>query len=326
MFFERTCETVEENLKNSSKMVRDAIENLRANPEEKKDEPEAEIDIDQWLVAQKFAVQSLAEEGFYYKSELDTNRNRNSKAKIKAIRKDISILSSSLPDGIFVRVDEDSLDMIKVLIIGPRGTPYENGCFFFDLYLPPDYPQVNPKMIFLTTGSHAYRFNPNLYNEGKICISLLWTWSGPGWDPETSTLLQLLVSIQALVFVDYPIENEPSYESRALDPDSLAYNKGLHHGTLLYAMMDHLNGNDPSTPKCFQDIVRAHLYQKRDEIRRQLERWEAEDANAADYCGYFSWVNSLRGKVWADIKAEMLETLNTLELPKLTFQDDEDDE
>ena len=45
------------------------------------------------------------------------------------------------------------------------------------------------------------RFNPNLYNCGKVCLSLLGTWSGPGWDPKTSTLLQVLISIQSLIMV-----------------------------------------------------------------------------------------------------------------------------
>jgi ubiquitin-protein ligase len=36
---------------------------------------------------------------------------------------------------------------------------------------------------------------------GKVCLSLLGTWSGPGWDPKRSTLLQVLVSIQSLIMV-----------------------------------------------------------------------------------------------------------------------------
>ena len=35
------------------------------------------------------------------------------------------------------------------------------------------------------------RFNPNLYNCGKVCLSLLGTWSGPGWVPGESTILQV---------------------------------------------------------------------------------------------------------------------------------------
>ena len=42
------------------------------------------------------------------------------------------------------------------------------------------------------------RLNPNLYEDGKVCVSLLGTWNGRGtetWTPN-SNLLQLLVSIQ----------------------------------------------------------------------------------------------------------------------------------
>jgi hypothetical protein len=43
---------------------------------------------------------------------------------------------------------------------------------------------------FLTTGGGSVRFNPNLYNGGDVCLSLLGTWPGPGWQPGQSTLLQ----------------------------------------------------------------------------------------------------------------------------------------
>ena len=44
---------------------------------------------------------------------------------------------------------------------------------------------------FLTTGGGKVRFNPNLYECGKVCLSLLGTWSGPSWNPAVSTLLQV---------------------------------------------------------------------------------------------------------------------------------------
>ena len=44
---------------------------------------------------------------------------------------------------------------------------------------------------FLTTGGGTVRFNPNLYHCGKVCLSLLGTWSGPSWQPGISTLLQV---------------------------------------------------------------------------------------------------------------------------------------
>jgi len=39
---------------------------------------------------------------------------------------------------------------------------------------------------------------------GKVCLSLLGTWAGPGWNPAKSTLLQVLVSIQSLILVPIP--------------------------------------------------------------------------------------------------------------------------
>lgn len=39
-----------------------------------------------------------------------------------------------------------------------------------------------------TTGHGKVRFNPNLYNCGKVCLSLLGTW-GDNWIANFSTIL-----------------------------------------------------------------------------------------------------------------------------------------
>lgn len=49
-----------------------------------------------------------------------------------------------LADGIFVRVYEDRMDLLRAVIAGAYGTPYQDGLFFFDFHLPPDYPSVPP--------------------------------------------------------------------------------------------------------------------------------------------------------------------------------------
>ena len=66
----------------------------------------------------------------------------------------------------------------------------------------------------MTTGGGTVRFNPNLYANGKVCLSLLGTWSGEPWMPQKSTLLQVLVSILAMIFVSKPYFNEPGYQSQ----------------------------------------------------------------------------------------------------------------
>lgn len=44
----------------------------------------------------------------------------------------------------FLRVDSNRIDVMQVIIVGPTGTPYANGCFLFDIYCPPEYPKAPP--------------------------------------------------------------------------------------------------------------------------------------------------------------------------------------
>jgi hypothetical protein len=63
----------------------------------------------------------------------------------------------------------------------------------------------------LASRPHSPTPTPSLtrsYREGKVCLSLLGTWSGPGWVPGTSTLSQVLLSIQGQILVSQPYANE----------------------------------------------------------------------------------------------------------------------
>lgn len=100
-------------------------------------------------------------------------------------------------------------------------TPYAHGLFVFDVYFPPDYPHVPPLVTFMTTGGGQVRFNPNLYIDGKVCLSLLGlTFSqdeSQRWNPEQSSLGQILLSIQSQIFgVKEPYFNEGSGERSQL--------------------------------------------------------------------------------------------------------------
>lgn len=132
----------------------------------------------------------------------------------KAVRREHKLLRTALPPGVWVRLFEDRMDLLSVMIGGPKNTPYEDGMFLFDIQLGSDYPVTPPMCHYISYCSD--RLNPNLYEDGKVCVSLLGTWSGRGtevWSP-TSTLLQVIVSIQGLILVSEPYFNEAGYEKQ----------------------------------------------------------------------------------------------------------------
>lgn len=156
-------------------------------------------------------------------------------------------MSSSLPcedtNSIFVRCDRERIDVVKILIMGSKDTPYSNGAFMFDLYCDESYPNNPPKMSITTTGSGKIRFNPNLYACGKVCLSLLGTWRGQAsenWDPKLSTLLQLFISTQGITMSEDVYFNEPGFDSEQGTPEgdkkNEAYSNIVRLGNVRYAM------------------------------------------------------------------------------------------
>ncbi|GLT42941.1 hypothetical protein SLA2020_169180 [Shorea laevis] len=182
----------------------------------------------------------------------------NGRKWLKKVQQDWNILQNNLPDGIYVRAYEDRMDLLRAVIVGAYGTPYQDGLFFFDFHLPPEYPDVPPSAYYHSGG---WRINPNLYEEGKVCLSLLNTWTGRGnevWDPVSSSILQVLVSLQGLVLNSRPYFNEAGYDKQVGtaegEKNSLAYNENtflLNCKTMMYLMR--------KPPKDFEELVRDHF-------------------------------------------------------------------
>ncbi|MCJ1432467.1 hypothetical protein MMC27_001824 [Xylographa pallens] len=135
---------------------------------------------------------------------------------MRRIRKEHKILESSLPEGIWVRTWEDRLDLLRVLIIGPEDTPYSLAPFVLDFHLNQDFPRSPPEAYFHSWTRGLGRINPNLYEDGKVCLSLLGTWPGDtkneSWS-EDSTMLQVFVSLMGLVLVQEPFYNEAGFDA-----------------------------------------------------------------------------------------------------------------
>jgi ubiquitin-protein ligase len=161
----------------------------------------------------------------------------------KFFLKELKTLNDCLPKEITLFVAEEHPNyLIAVFSIQNEDSPYFGGMWIFHIMIPENYPAVSPKMQFMTTGYGTVKFNPKLYNCGKICLSLLGTWEGEPWNPKSSNLNQALSSILFLIFTEEPYYNEAGYESYRVSGNrqSLAYNGAIVGNMISYGILDHL--------------------------------------------------------------------------------------
>ncbi|PWN26242.1 putative ubiquitin-conjugating enzyme E2 [Jaminaea rosea] len=109
--------------------------------------------------------------------------------------------------------DESNLYHWEIMIIGPADTLYEGGFLRAELIFPPEYPLLPPELKFNTPMWH-----PNVYADGKLCISIL---HAPGvdqygfedaserWLP-VHTVESILVSVISLLSADVPNLDSPA--------------------------------------------------------------------------------------------------------------------
>ena len=211
----------------------------------------------------------------YYKHKYQNEKTNFTSKTLQRILKEIkSVQGSDLPKDplIHYMYDESEIQYGTFLIAGPVDTPYENGLFLFDIYYPPEFPNVPPHVQLKTTGGGSVRFNPNLYACGKVCLSLLGTWTGPGWTPQ-STLYQILLSISSLIFIDKPYFNEPGYERDMNTANgqilSKTYNEKLMPSTIEWAMIDMIRNSPPG----YEEIIKTHFKYKGCKIIETIDRW-----------------------------------------------------
>jgi ubiquitin-protein ligase len=129
--------------------------------------------------------------------------------------------------GIWYAPETSNFLIGKAMIRGPSGTPYADCLLFFSFEFPQDYPFTPPKVTFLT-GDGRTRMHPNLYVQGKVCLSILGTFAGPSWSANM-TLETILLNLQSLLD-ENPLANEPAFTNGKLeDPRHKAYAEAVEH-------------------------------------------------------------------------------------------------
>jgi ubiquitin-conjugating enzyme E2 Z len=190
-----------------------------------------------------------------------------SPSTVMRIRRDLQEFFSDPDPDIFMAPDEEDVTILHTIIVGPKGTPYEGGFYYFVVQFLYNYPNEPPKVKLMTTGNGKVSLNPNLYECGRVCLSILGTWDGPSWSPVLNTR-SLLLSIQSLMTPD-PYFNEPSYSDLTEDPEhvhrALKYKEFATHENLRVAVLDMiqpLNTDTRFMPSVLRGVVRDLFVQK----------------------------------------------------------------
>ena len=186
---------------------------------------------------------------------------------IMRIVQDIYDFNKNKPEGIYLSIDKKNLMKQHALIIGPKDTPYFGGFFFFEIIYPENYPTNSPQVTLLTIEKNV-RFNPNLYECGKVCLSILGTWSGPAWSSVMNIRL-VLQSIQSLL-CSFPIQNEPGFENtKENEITSMEYNQYLIYNTYRIAIIEVLK-NKFNVSSLFKKEIEKEFNNNKSKLNNDL--------------------------------------------------------
>eukprot|EP01006_Ploeotia_vitrea_P014566 TRINITY_DN39546_c0_g1_i1.p1 TRINITY_DN39546_c0_g1~~TRINITY_DN39546_c0_g1_i1.p1 ORF type:complete len:497 (+),score=78.02 TRINITY_DN39546_c0_g1_i1:496-1986(+) len=239
----------------------------------------------------------------------------------KRVHQEWKTLQAGLPEkGIKVKACTNNMQLMKVLISGSKYTPYYCGVYAFDLRLPNDYPHRAPEMNF---HSYGLRLNPNLYENGHICLSLLGTWHGQNksemWSPDSS-ILQVLLSLQSLVLNTEPYYNEAGYDDHVGSAEGNVNSRGYNERTLRLKV-SHLRSMLVEPPADWQDEVVEHVQQVGPVLVKHLRSYSADTPAQPPHSGRRQCdENGLFEKPSGGLAKTLQKTVDRFEETLATFQ------
>lgn len=190
---------------------------------------------------------------------------------LKRIVIDIKDLNKSPIDNIHYFPDENNIFEGRALIIGPLNTPYQYGNYLFEFKFCSNYPYTPPKVSFKSNDGKT-RFNPNLYRNGKVCLSILNTWSGEQWSA-CQSIRSILITLQ-MTLNDIPLLNEPGVSIEMHKRTISYYNKIIQFKNLEFTIIHYLNNLEqiPFQDDEIIDTMIKHFEENKDDIKTYIEK------------------------------------------------------
>jgi ubiquitin-conjugating enzyme E2 Z len=192
--------------------------------------------------------------------------------------------------------DDDDLTTIHAVIKAPVDSLYKYKFIRLEMKFQSDYPFQPPTVKFIQYGGK--RIHPNLYVEGKVCLSILNTWSGPKWNP-IMNIDTILRTVQSL------LDNQP-YVHEPGQKDNAEYNTFVEYHSWKTMFID-LQTNEKRS--ALRKYMQSSTIENMSEIKRYL--LEKERMNAMGYHLVIPYgINSQRID-WSHMATEITNSLKS---------------
>ena len=177
--------------------------------------------------------------------------------------------------GIYISFNEENMREAKAMIIGPKGGLYEGGYLYFHITFPQNYPFSPPDVSYVPI--NRIRIHPNIYvtqgtKGGKVCLSMLGTWSGPKWT-SIMDISTVLLCIQSLLD-KHPLHHEPGQENN-MGKINTMYNDVIQYNTIQSLIL----GNLYSSPKGFEEFKEPmiqYFQENKESLLQRIDKWKTK--------------------------------------------------
>jgi ubiquitin-conjugating enzyme E2 Z len=175
--------------------------------------------------------------------------------------------------GIYYVHNDQNIMKGYACVMGPDDTIYKHGAYLFTFDFPGEYP-FKPPVVKYCTNDGKTRFHPNLYRNGKVCLSILNTWKGEQWTSCQSikTILLTLVTL----FHNKPLLCEPGFKESS--PDFIPFNKTIEYKNFQIAI-NNIESRLVNNFILFKPFIKKHILENQKCIEETLEKNKDSENN-----------------------------------------------